>query len=292
MAVSITVSVPRPAPSFAPAFVAIDRGFLSREGLAATLTHSRKEKDLISGEVDFLVGRLGHIEFLKGVEVRMICGLSTEGGSHVLVVRSEIASVDQLREVTVAAEENVMELRNILAHYGVDLDSSGIKTPLIEGSHPKQFEAMKRGVGDGAMLGAPWWVYAVKEGYKNMGSGSEYGEGLPQLSIYVSAAKIAQCPDQVRGFVRALVRSMKYCQENVTGTLETIMRYSGTWGVDNLEVAKIVYDIFIPHWSAEVDVGAMAKMLEGASQKLGKTAVQGKSFLDLRFLKEALSETR
>jgi len=292
MAVSITVSVPRPAPSFAPAFVAIDRGFLSSEGLTATLTHSRKEKDLISGEVDFLVGRLGHIEFLKGVEVRMICGLSTEGGSHVLVVRSEIASVDQLREVTVAAEENVMELRNILAHYGVDLDSSGIKTPLIEGSHPKQFEAMKRGVGDGAMLGAPWWVYAVKEGYKNMGSGSEYGEGLPQLSIYVAAAKIARCPDQVRGFVRALVRSMKYCQENVTGTLETIMRYSGTWGVDNLEVAKIVYDIFIPHWSAEVDEGAMAKMLEGASQKLGKTAIPGNGFLDLRFLKEALSETR
>ena len=112
------------------------------------------------------------------------------------------------------------------------------------------------------------------------------------MSVYVSAAKIAQCPDQVRGFVRALVRSMKYCQANVTGTLETIMRYSGTWGVDNLAVAKIVYDIFIPYWSAEVDVGAMTKLLEGASQKLGKTAVPGKSFLDLRFLKEALSEIR
>ncbi len=290
MAVSITVSVPRPAPSFAPAFVAIDRNFLSKEGLSATLTHEGKEEDLISGEVDFLVGRLGHIEFMKGVDLRMICGLSTEGGSHVLVVRSEFDSVKQLREVTVAAEENVMELRNILAHYGVDLDSSGIKTPLIEGSHPKQFEAMKRGVGDGAMLGAPWWLYAVKEGYKNMGSGSEYGEGLPQLSIYVAAAKIAQYPDQVRGFVRAFVKSMKYCHENVTGTLETIVRYSDVWGVDNLEVAKMVYDIFIPHWSAEVDIDATAKLLGGASQKLGKEAPPGKSFLDLRFLKEALSE--
>ena len=76
----------------------------------------------------------------------------------------------------------------------------------------------------------------------------------------------------------------------MTGTLETIMRYSDKWGVDSLEIAKIVYDIFIPHWSAEVDVGAMTNLLEGASQKLRKTAVPGKSFLDLRFLKEALSE--
>ena len=42
-----------------------------------------------------------------------------------LVVRPEIDHVKNLKHVLVAAEENVFELRNILAHYGVDLDSSG-----------------------------------------------------------------------------------------------------------------------------------------------------------------------
>lgn len=290
MGTPIVFSVPRPAPSFTPAFVAVDRGFLSAEGLDATVKYECKEPDLISGEVDFLVGRLGHVEFLKGVDIRLICGLASEGGSHVLVARSEIRSARDLREVTVAAEQNVLELRAILAHHGVDLDRSGIKTPVIEGSHPKQYEALKRGVGDGAMLGAPWWIYAVKEGYKNMGSGSEFGEELPHLVIYAAGKKVAQHPDQVKGFVMAMVKSMKYCREHVPGTLDTVVRYSGRWGVDNLEIAKMVYDIFVPHWSADVDVPATTELLRGASEKLGKPAPPLGDFADLRFLEAALRE--
>jgi len=290
MKTPVVLSAPRPAPSFTPIFVAIDRGFLAAEGLEPTLTFERKEQDLISGEVDFLVGRLGHIEFLKGLDIRMICGLASEGGSHVLVARPGIRSVHDLKEVTVAAEQNVMELRAILAHYGVDLDRSGIKTPLIKGSHPKQYEAMKQGVGDGAMLGAPWWIYAVRDGYQNMGSGSEFGEELPHLVIYVTAEKIARHPDQVMGFVRAMVKSMKYCRDHIPETLDTVVRYSHSWGVDNPEIARMVYDVFVPNWSAEVDMPATANLLRKESEKLGKPIPKVDSFVDSRFLGEALRE--
>jgi ABC-type nitrate/sulfonate/bicarbonate transport system substrate-binding protein len=172
----------------------------------------------------------------------------------------------------------------------VDLDRSGIKTPIIEGSHPKQYEALKRGVGDGAMLGAPWWIYAIRDGYKNMGSGSEYGEDLPHLVIYAAAEKIVRQPDQTRGFVTAMVKSMEYCRKNVPATLETVMRYSGQWGVDNVEIARMVYDVFVPNWSAEIDIAAAARLLEHASHKLGKPTPPLESFVDLSFLREAQRE--
>jgi ABC-type nitrate/sulfonate/bicarbonate transport system substrate-binding protein len=120
-----------------------------------------------------------------------------------------------------------------------------------------------------------------------MGSGNEFGPGLPTSGITVAAEKIARHPEQVRGFVRAYVKTMKYCRENLDGTLETMMKYSGDWGVDSPEIAKMVYDIKGPYWSVDVDVDGVAKLLELTRKKLGKSPVLVEDFLDLRFLKEA-----
>lgn len=290
MGTPVVLSTPRPAPSFTPMFVAIDGGFLAEEALDATIKYNVGVEGLLRGEIDFLGTGHGLSAFLKGSDIRLICGHSTQGGAHVLVVRPHIESVRQLKSVTVAAEENVMELRNIMAHYGIDLDKSGIETPTIEGSHPKQFEALKRGVGDGAMLGAPWWIYAVKEGYKKMGDGAEDSPRLPTNAIFATAEKIAKHPEQVRGFVRGYVKSNHYCRENVRGTLQTMLKYSREWGVDNPEIAKTVYDIFAPYWSAEVDITKVDQLIKLTSEKMGKPAVPPERFAELRFLQEALRE--
>jgi ABC-type nitrate/sulfonate/bicarbonate transport system substrate-binding protein len=272
-------------------FVAIDRGFFGSEGLEVSLKYGVGIEGLAAGETDFVGNDMGHVAFVRGADVRRVCGHSTRGGEHVLVVRSSIDRADQLKEVTVGGEENIIELRNILAHYGVDLDRSGIKTPRIEGSHPKQFEALKGGVGDGAMLGDPWWVHAVKLGYKNMGSGGDYGPGLPTSGISVTAQKIAKEPEVVRAFVRAYVKSIRYCRESVAGTLDAMMKYSSEWGVDDLGTAKMVYDAKAPYWSPEVDTEAVARLLKLTAEKLGKPAPRSEGFLDLRFLAEALRDS-
>jgi ABC-type nitrate/sulfonate/bicarbonate transport system substrate-binding protein len=287
MATRVTLSAPRPAPSFTPLFVAMDRGFLAEEGLEANIKYHVGVQGLLSGEIDFLGNDMGHVEFVKGADVRKVCGHSSRGGEHVLVVRAGIESVKDLKDVLVAGDENIIELKNILAHYGVDLEKSNIKTTFIDGSHPKQFEALQKGMGDGATLGTPWWIYAVKEGYKNMGSGNEFGPGLPTSGITVAAEKIAKHPEQVRGFVRAYVKTMKYCRENLDGTLDTMMKCCGEWGVDSREIAKMVYDIKGPYWSVDVDVDGVAKLLDLTSKKFGKAPVSVEKFLDLRFLKEA-----
>src|SRR5262245_11923390 len=292
MATPVTLSGPRPAPSFTPLFVAIDRGFLAEEGLDPSIKYHVGVQGLLTGEIDFLGNDMGHIEFVKGANIRKICGHSARGGEHVLVVRPGIESLSDLKDVLVAGDENIIELKNILAHYGVDLEKSNIKTTFIDGSHPKQFEALQKGMGDGATLGTPWWIYAVKEGYKNMGSGNEFGPGLPTSGITVAAEKIAKHPDQVRGFVRAYVKTMKYCRENLDGTLETMMKYCGEWGVDSREIAKVVYDIKGPYWSVDVDVEGVAKLLELTSKKFGRPPARVEDFLDLRFLKEAVQDLK
>jgi len=69
-----------------------------------------------------------------------------------------------------------------------------------------------------------------------------------------------------------------------------MLKYSGEWGVDNLETARMVYDSRAPYWSAEVDVEAVAELLKQTIEELGKEPVPVENFLDLRFLEEALHE--
>lgn len=89
MATHITLSAPRPAPSFTPLFVAMDK-FLPEEDLEADIKYHIGVQGLMSGEIDLLGNDMGHVEFVKGADVRKVCGHSSRGGEHVLVVRSGI----------------------------------------------------------------------------------------------------------------------------------------------------------------------------------------------------------
>jgi hypothetical protein len=90
--------------------------------------------------------------------------------------------------------------------------------------------------------------------------------------------------------VKAYVSTIKYCKEKVPETLQTIMKYSAEWGVNNLEVAKMAYDSAAPYWNPAVDPKAIDRLLRVTSEKLGKPPVPAERFLELRFLQEALRD--
>ena len=294
MATPVVMGAPRPAPFFTPLFVAIDKGFLAEEGLDGSMRYLMSLEGLERGEIDFLSGGSAYRHFLNGADIRMVCGLSVRETSHVLMVRPEVESVDRLEHVLLPGssgrqgERFVDELRSILAMNGCDLDQSKIDTQHIAGSHKEQWDLLKQGVGDAATLGAPWWFFAAKEGYRNLGNEGDYNPSPSGSGIYVTPEKIAQSPEVVEGFVRAYARSMRYCLENVEGTMETMMKYSREWGVDNPEIARQAYDEVAPYWRLEVDVAEMEEGARRAAAKMGQPPISVDSFLDLSFLDRAL----
>ena len=52
----------------------------------------------------------------------------------------------------------------------------------------------------------------------------------------------------------------------------------------------MVYDVFVPNWSAEVDMPATANLLRRASEELGKPMPPVGDFVDVRFLEGAMRE--
>lgn len=295
MATKVVISAPRPAPFFAPLFVAIDKGFLAEQGIEGTLRYQAGIDEMVKGEVDFASGMAAYKTFLDGAPVRQICGLSSRETSHVLMARPQFEAAEQLEHVLIPGgggpslpERFITELTNILAIHGVKFEESEIQTQAVAGSHKEQWQMLNEGIGDAATLGAPWSIIAAKAGYHNLGHASNYAPSPSGAGIYVSPDTIAKDPALVRAFVRAYVRSMQYCMENVQGTIETLMKYSSEWGVDSPEVAKAAYDEVAPFWRLEVDRGVLDKAMRKVCDQQGRPPVPVGDFLQTSFMEEAL----
>src|SRR5712692_5041451 len=207
MATRVVISAPRPAPFFAPLFVAIDKGFLAEQGIEGTIRYQAGIREMLTGEVDFASGMAAYKTFLDGTPIRQIAGISSRESSHVLMARPEIESVEQLEHVLIPggagvhAERFVTELTNILAIHGLDLEQASIETQGVEGSHKEQWQMLNEGIGDAATLGAPWSAIAANAGYRNLGHESNYSPSPQGAGLYVSPDMIARDPSLVRAFV-------------------------------------------------------------------------------------------
>lgn len=294
MATRVVISAPRPAPFFTPLFVAIDRGFLAEEGIEGVMRYEAGLNELLRGEVDFASGMAAFREFVEGEAVRQIAGLSSRESSHLLMARPEIEDVRQLEHVLIPGGTGshsprfIRELTNILSIHGVNLQESGIEAQGIEGSHKEQWQMLGEGIGDAATLGAPWSIIAAKAGYRCLGHESDYSPSPSGAGIYVSPEMIAKDAELVAGFVRAYVKSMRYCRDNIPGTLETIAKYSKEWGVDSLEIARAAYDEVAPFWRMDVDTAVLGGAMRKLCEQAGRPPVAVEEFLVSRFLDAAL----
>ena len=84
---------------------------------------------------------------------------------------------------------------------------------------------------------------------------------------------------------------MRYCQEDVPGTLDALMKFSREWGVTDAEIAQAAYDDVSPYWKLEIDVEALTRMSAEVSTKRGLPPIDMNRSLDLRFLSQALALT-
>ena len=158
----------------------------------------------------------------------------------------------------------------------------------MPGSHKEQMPLLRDGFGDAATLGAPWWLFEMKEGWWKVALPPTPTGMLARSGIMVRGEMFRNEPEIVHGFVRACTRAYQYCADNVEGTLDTMLKYSGVWGVENAEIARDAYTELSPFWNVEIDVAGMAKSLQHAYEQSGQPPKPIDAFVDLRFLQEAL----
>ena len=136
-----------------------------------------------------------------------------------------------------------------------------------KGGHPDQVRALQEGIGDGAPVGSPWWLFLSKQGYVNLGCEADYRPGLGCNGVHTTAERIKSDPEEVRAIVRSYIKAVRYCRENVEGTIELMLRYAKDWGVDSPETAREAYKWLAPCWSETID----PQVSSGSSTMLQKS---------------------
>ena len=297
MATKVVISAPRPAPFFAPFFVMIDKGFLAEQDIDGEIRYQAGLAEMVKGEVDFATGMSAYKQFLNGMPVRQLASISSRESSHVLMARPNFDSPHELKHILIpggsgpGADRFILELTNILAIHGINLEESeAIHTQPVAGSHKEQWDMLQEGIGDAATLGAPWSQIAAREGFKFLGHESNYSPSPSGAGLYVSPETIRRDPALVRAVVRAYVRAMQYCQENMAGTMDVMLKYCASWGVTSEDIARGAYEEVAPYWRLEVDKGVLDQAMRRVCDQKGIPYVAVSDFLQSEFLEEVLKD--
>ena len=294
MTTQITIGAPRPAPSFTPLFVAIDK-FLPEEGIEATIQYGAKEsrERALRGELDFVATAVGRGRVLEPSGLIFVAQHQARATSHTLMVRPDVGTADRVSTVVMAGDGGehdglALELKSILAQHGVPWEQADITLHGVAGGHPDQYRALQEGIGDGAPVGSPWWLFLSKQGYVNLGCEADYSPGQGCNGVHVTRQKIQQDPQQVAAFVRAYIKAVRYCREDVDGTIDVMLRYAKDWGVDGPEIAREAYKWLAPYWNETIDPAVLQRLLDNAAAKHHKPVASLESVLDMRFYEDAL----
>jgi ABC-type nitrate/sulfonate/bicarbonate transport system substrate-binding protein len=211
------------------------------------------------------------------------------------MIRPEIGTADRITKVVMAGdggEHNglAQELKSILAQHGVKFEESDIQLHGVAGGHPDQFAALQEGIGDGAPVGSPWWLFLHKQGYINLGCEADYAPGLGCNGLHVTREKMEKDPQEVQAMVRAYIKAVRYCHENVEGTIDVMQRYTSEWGIDGPEIAREAYKWLAPYWNETIDVKVFDRLLNNAADKYDREVEHLDSVVETKFYEEALAQ--
>jgi NitT/TauT family transport system substrate-binding protein len=176
----ITVGVVAPAYVNVPLWVAQERGFLERRGLAATeriigTTHGVTNA-LRNGEVDIaLTAPEGSIaDAVAGGPLRVVAGL-TDRPPLSMIALGRHHTVDDLRGGRIGTSSLTEGTRHVAERM---LAAHGLTYPAdydfaLEGSHVQRWKALQAGTIDAALQMIPYDVMAVEAGFTDLGPVAE-----------------------------------------------------------------------------------------------------------------------
>jgi len=246
----ITVSFQGPGILNVPVAIALQRGFFKEQNLDVKLILTRSDVDraaLVTGNIDFtLRGASTVLSAARGLPVRMLF-VTTVKPFWALVVRPEVNSVKELKNTVMSvagiAGGQHIATRVILKKYGLDPDKDVVFKVVNAGS---RLPGMMSGSMDAGLMEYGEAFRAKKSGFKILLNAAEHYSILGG-AIGASTKKLREQPDQVKRFLRANVRGLRYMQDNRSAALETMMN----WLKLDREMAEGVYDLAINNFAKD-----------------------------------------
>lgn len=194
--------------------IAQKEGYFKEEGLNVELLSIRGEiaiRTTLAGEVDFFTNAGSALAAaVRGVPVRLVTVFQDKPGWD-LISEPEIKSIAQLRGKTIGVMSPEGSLavvaREILRKNG--LDPSKDVNLVVMGGDEVRFPALQTKSIQATLFNTAMSLKAQKEGYRKLGTASEYAN-LVEGGLATSFDKIKAQPDKIFRFVRGALKGLNF----------------------------------------------------------------------------------
>lgn len=278
-----------------PVVVAIRNGYFRKEGLEVQKVQIQSQiavKALVAGEVDYILDWGSSVQAaITGVPIKVVA-VMVSSPLHVLISRPEIRFGRDLKGKTLGVDSfasRVDYLSRVAARY-LGLDPDGDIRIVDTGDSLLRLAALKDGSIDATAIDVAFAVQAEEEGSNRL---LHLGDiiDLPSSGITVAAAKLATHREQIKKFIRAALRGIRFIKQNRPETVRIIQNYLK---ITPFQAAK-AYDSAVRAYTADGFVSDRAVSLDVRLAKEGLKIANGLSLnqvADWSLLREIKSEER
>ena len=240
----VTMSIPNKSFQMAIYPIALDRSYMKEEGIDLKLTFIEATpsiQSIMAGSVHFTGSGTSALVALakSGVPLKVVVATNDRVLQWVLS-KPNIANLKDLKGKTVAstgvATATVFMLRQILTKQGLDGNKD---VTIIDPGSGNQLTALMTGVADAAILGPDQRYIGLDNGMKDLlYFGNEVKNSWGTLAT--SDKIIKEQPKTVAGFVRAVIKALRYVRQEKEGTVAAMTKFSG---IDRAAAARVYDDL-------------------------------------------------
>lgn len=207
----VRVAIPTRTVTLLSVLRAVDQGLYQKEGLQVILMQinpALSTKALLTGDIDYstVVGSPTRAAAM-GAPLKLIFTLVNKPIWY-LMTTPRIRSVKDLKGkpvgVTATAGTTDYGMREILKHHGLDPDKD--VTRLAIGSDENIIMSLKAGSIEAGLVALPWNTKAKQLGLKELLFAGDVID-LPMSGLATSDRKIREQPGEIKGMIRATIRS-------------------------------------------------------------------------------------
>jgi ABC-type nitrate/sulfonate/bicarbonate transport system substrate-binding protein len=279
--------------SHTPLWVAQEKGFLSKQGLAAELIFfgagPPAMQALVAGDLDIVVTSAPNVvnPRLGGADTVMILSIIPTFIDHIIAA-SGITSPEQLRgkigSVNRFGSISDMGLRLSLRRLGIDPEKDVKIVPA--GGNPERLAAVSKGISQFTIMNEPFIKEAERLGFRDLVNMATLKIPLHGNGIVTREAIIKAKRPMIAKFARAVTEAIHYIKADKEATKAVIGKYTKFSDPDGLERTYKNYTAVLLDVPYAEPAGIKTLLDDMAPRNAKAAAADPKTFVDPSFVRE------
>ena len=233
-----------------PIYLAQRHGIFENEGFdykPITTKTNTAIAALVSGDLDYITAFNSGLSAALGGAPLVATYISTDKSLLYLITRPDIKDAKALRGGIIGhggtRGSHYHATVAMVKYLGLDAEKDVQLISTIDVT--QGMTALLSGTVAGATLSPPYDSIAVRKGYNRLVVGPDILPRFAENGLVVRRAKLRDNPDQVRRFLRALIRGLQYAIDRPNEAVALIQK---EWNLDR-ETAQTAYDAAIPTYN-------------------------------------------